>query len=111
MKTFEIVFVILLLLIVIFLAYGSISKSKPQSSNEKPIKSIIKKQDNKNKNVSFPPDLRKSELSSLSHVQKNQKPTKELSDVYQEARDSIPTDNPFNQLEGKTQNPPMRFNI
>lgn len=107
MKTLEIIFILILVLIILFLIFYQSKKDHIT----KPIKSIIKKHENKNKNVTFPPDLRKSELSSLNHVQKNQKPTKELSNIYQEARDNIPTDNPFNQFEGKIQNPPMRFNI
>ena len=65
----------------------------------------------KNKHVTFPPDLRKSEMSSLKYVPKNQKPTKELDDMYEEAREIVPTDEPFKECNGRLQNPPLRFNV
>ena len=108
MKIAEIIFIVLLLFIILVIVYGSV-KSPPSRKDIKtniPPKGIIKK-----KNVSFPPDLRKSEMSSLKHVKKNQQPTEELSAMYQEARDVVPTDKPFIECEGRLQNPPMRFHI
>lgn len=112
MKIAEIIFVAVLLFIILVLVYGSV-KSPPIRKDVKTTpKGIIKKtEQRKDIHVTFPPDLRKSEMSSLSHVEKNQQPTQELSDMYQEARDVIPTDKPFVECEGKLQNPPMRFHI
>jgi regulatory protein YycI of two-component signal transduction system YycFG len=116
MKIAEVLFITILLFIILVLVYGTV-KSPPKQKNIQDIqnntpKSIIKDEPSKKKkHVTFPPDLRKSELSSLKYVPKNQKPTKELDDMYEEARETVPTDEPFKECNGRLQNPPLRFNV
>lgn len=113
---FEVMIILVLVIIVGLIILFGRKKSAPTDSVSAIPSSILKSRKeqenriNSQKNVKFQ-DIRKSALSNDIKTTNDQTPTNELMDMYQPARETVPSDEVPIFHDGRTQFEPLRFHI
>lgn len=113
---FEVMIIFVLIIIIGLIILFGRKKNSPDISTSAIPASILKSrkdQENKlnsQKNVKFQ-DIRKSALSNDIKTTNDQTPTNELMNMYQPARETVPSDEVPMFHNGRNQFEPMRFNI